>query len=48
MKTFIAIFLNDAITFTGKQFKNRLDVYNYICRERLALKYGKLIVICEK
>ena len=29
------------------QFRNRLDVYNYVCANRLAKSYGKFIRINE-
>ena len=47
MKTkYTAIFKNGKeMTFTSDEFKNRLDVYNYICLNRLGKKYGKLVEI---
>ena len=33
------------LTFTSEKFKNRLDVCNYICMNRLGKKYGKLVEI---
>ena len=46
---FEAIFRNETLVFTDRdpKFRNRLDVYNYICAERLGKKYGKLIRINE-
>lgn len=35
----------EEITKTSKEFKNRLDFYNWICRNRLGKIYGKLIEI---
>lgn len=37
------------LVFTDRdpKLRNRLDVYNYICAERLGKKYGKLIRINE-
>lgn len=42
---FEAIFRNETLVFTDRdpKFRNRLDVYNYICAERLGKKYGKFI-----
>lgn len=39
---FEAIFRNETLVFTDRdpKFRNRLDVYNYICAERLGKKYG--------
>lgn len=45
--TFTVIFLYGTLVFTNEQFRNRLDVYNYVCRELLTRKYGKLIAIRE-
>lgn len=33
------------IVKTGEDFKNRLDFYNWICKNRLGKVYGKLIEI---
>lgn len=46
---FEAIFRNETLVFTDRdpKFRNRLDVYNCICAEQLAKKYGKLIRINE-
>lgn len=46
---FEAIFRNETLVFTERdpKFRNRLDVYNYICAERLGKKYGKFIRINE-
>ena len=33
------------LSFTSKEFRNRLDVYNYICLSRLGKKYGELLEI---
>ena len=46
---FEAIFRNETLVFPDRdpKFRNRLDVYNYICAERLGKKYGKLIRINE-
>lgn len=44
---FEAIFRNETLVFTDRdpKFRNRLDVYNYICAERLGKKYGKFILL---
>ncbi len=46
---FEAIFRNETLVFTDRdpKFRNRLDVYNYICAERLDKKCGKFIRINE-
>lgn len=46
---FEAIFRNETLAFTDRdpKFRNRLDVYNYICAERLSKKCGKFIRINE-
>lgn len=46
---FEAIFRNETLVFTDRdpKFRNRLDVYNYICEERLCKKCGKFIRINE-
>ena len=46
---FEAIFRNKTLVFTDRdpKFRNRLDVYNYICAEQFGKKYGKLIRINE-
>jgi hypothetical protein len=46
---FEAIFRNETLVFTDRdpKFRNRLDVYNYICAEQLSKKCGKLIRINE-
>ena len=40
---------NETLVFTDRdpKFRNRLDVHNYICAERLGKKYGKFIRINE-
>lgn len=46
MTIYEAVFSNGTtITKTSKEFKNRLDFYNWICMNRLGLKYGKLLRI---
>mgnify|MGYP005920555855 FL=1 len=46
---FEVIFRNETLVLTDRdpKFRNRLDVYNYICAEQLGKKYGKLIRINE-
>lgn len=46
---FEVVFRNATLVFTDRepQFRNRLAVYNYICANRLAKSYGKLIRINE-
>ncbi len=46
MTKYTAIFKSGKeLTFTSEEFKNRLDVYNYICLNRLGKKFGKLVEI---
>lgn len=46
MTKYTAIFKNGKeMVFTSEKFKNRLDVFNYICENRLGKKYGKLVEI---
>ena len=33
------------ITKTSREFKNRLDFYNWICKNRLGKTYGSLVEI---
>lgn len=42
---FEAIFRNETLVFTDRdpKFRNRLDVYNYICAERLGKKCGAAV-----
>lgn len=42
---FEAIFRNETLVFTDRdpKFRNRLDVYNYICAEWFVLKNGNII-----
>lgn len=47
MAQFNAIFRNQTLVFCDPKFKTRLDVYNYICMNRLGKKYGSLIAIKE-
>ena len=43
MTKFTVIFKSGKeMVFTSEQFKNRLDVYNYICAERLGKIYGSV------
>ena len=46
---FEVVFRNATLVFTDRepQFRNRLDVYNYVCANRLAKSYGKFIRINE-
>ena len=46
---FEVVFRNATLVFTDRepQFRNRLDVYNYVCANRLAKSYGKFIHINE-
>ena len=46
---FEVVFRETTLVFTDRdpKFRNRLDVYNYVCAERLGNKYGKLIRINE-
>ena len=46
---FEVVFREATLVFTDRdpKFRNRLDVYNYVCAERLGKKYGKLIRINE-
>ena len=46
MTKYTATFQNGKqITKTSEEFKSRLDFVNWICRNRLGKKYGKLIEI---
>ena len=46
MTKYTAIFKNgNELVFTSREFKNRIDVYNHICCERLGKKYGRLVEI---
>lgn len=46
MTKYKAIFTDGTeIVKTSKDFKNRLDFYNWICKNRLGKKHGKLIEI---
>ena len=46
MTKFTAIFKSGKeLVFTEEQFKNRVDVYNYICSKRLGKVYGSLVEI---
>lgn len=46
---FEVVFRETTLVFTDRdpKFRNRLDVYNYVCAERLGKKYGRLICINE-
>lgn len=46
---FEVVFRETTLVFTDRdpKFRNRLDVYNYVCAERLSKKYGKFIRINE-
>lgn len=46
---FEVVFRETTLVFTDRdaKFMNRLDVYNYVCAERLGKKYGKFIRINE-
>lgn len=46
---FEVVLRETTLVFTDRdpKFRNRLDVYNYVCAERLGNKYGKLIRINE-
>lgn len=46
---FEIVFRETTLVFTDRdaKFRNRLDVYNYVCAERLGKKYGKFIRINE-
>lgn len=46
---FEVVFRETTLVFTDRdpKFRNRLDIYNYVCAERLGNKYGKLIRINE-
>lgn len=46
---FEVVFRETTLVFTDRdpKFRNRLDVYNYVCAERLVNKCGKLIRINE-
>lgn len=42
---FEVVFREATLVFTDRdpKFRTRLDVYNYVCAERLGKKYGKFI-----
>lgn len=43
MTKYTAIFKSGKeLVFTGAEFRSRLDVYNYICLNRLGRSYGSL------
>lgn len=46
---FEVVFRNATLVFTSNdpKFRSRLDVYNYVCTNRLAKNHGKLIRINE-
>ena len=46
---FEVVFRGTTLVFTDRdpKFRNRLDVYNYVCAERLGKKYGTFIRINE-
>ena len=46
---FEVVFRETTLVFTDRdpKFRNRLDVYNCVCAERLGKKYGKFIRINE-
>lgn len=46
---FEVVFRETTLVFTDldPKFRNRLDVYNYVCAERLGKKYGGFIRINE-
>lgn len=46
---FEVVFRETTLVFTDRdhKFRTRLDVYNYVCAERLGKKYGKFIRINE-
>lgn len=46
---FEVVFRETTLVFTDRdpKFRNRLDVYNYVCAERLGKKCGKFIRINE-
>ncbi len=46
---FEVVFRNATLVFTSNdpKFRSRLDVYNYVCTNRLAKSHGKLIRINE-
>lgn len=45
MKKYLAIFKNHSLIFDSKNFKNNLDVYNFICENKLGLVFGDLVEI---
>jgi hypothetical protein len=46
MTKYTAIFKSGKeLVFASREFKNRIDVYNHICMERLGKKYGRLVEI---
>ncbi len=46
---FEVVFRETTLVFTDRdpKFRNRLDVYNYVCAERLGKKHGKFFRINE-
>lgn len=46
---FEVVFRETTLVLTDRdpKFRNRLDVYNYVCAKRLGKKYGKLVRINE-
>lgn len=46
---FEVVFRNATLVFTSNdpKFRSRLDVYNYVCANRLAKSHGKFIRINE-
>lgn len=46
---FEVVFRETTLVFTDRdpKFRNRLDVYNYVCAKWLGKKYGKLVRINE-
>lgn len=46
---FEVVFRETTLVFTDRdpKFRSLLDVYNYVCAERLGKKYGKFIRINE-
>nr|DAK85739.1 MAG TPA: hypothetical protein [Caudoviricetes sp.] len=46
MTKYTAIFKDGTeLVRTEKEFKNRVDFYNWICMNRLGKKYGRLVEI---
>lgn len=46
---FEVVFRETTLVLTDRdpKFRNRLDVYNYVCAKRLGKKYGNLVRINE-